>query len=478
MRRVNRNVQQVEIEPASIDQLAEVLTPERAEQLRATAERGRRLLAGRIVWNVNATAHGGGVAEMLQTLLAYGRGAGVDTRWLVLDGDSDFFRTTKRLHNFLHGDAGDGGRLGEHEHAQYQSVLADNLARIRELVRPQDLVLLHDPQPAGLVDGLRSTGATVAWRCHIGTDTQNAYTQEGWKFVHGYVRDADAFIFSRASYAPDWVNPDRLRVIAPSIDPLSVKNRTLDPPEVGRILRRVGLLAGVDSADPLPFSRRDGSRGTVRTHRDLIRDGAPPSAPTRLVVQVSRWDRLKDMSGVLIGFAEHAFPDDVHLMLVGPDVAGVTDDPEGAEVLEECRTKWRALAASVRAHVHLACLPMDDADENALIVNAIQRHACVVVQKSLVEGFGLTVTEALWKGRPVIASAVGGIQDQIADGRDGVLLADPRDLDDFAEALRTLLADAPTAARLGAAGRQRAREEFLGDRHLAQYVDLFAELIS
>jgi trehalose synthase len=478
MRRVSRDVQQVEIEPASIDQLGEALTPARAEHLRAVAERGRRLLAGRIVWNVNATAHGGGVAEMLQALLAYGRGAGVDTRWLVLDGDSDFFRITKRLHNFLHGDAGDGGPLGEREHAQYQSVLADNLATIRELVRPQDVVLLHDPQTAGLVDGLKSTGAKVVWRCHIGTDTQNAYTEQGWTFVHRYVRDADAFIFSRWPYAPHWVNADRLRVIAPSIDPLSVKNRVLAPAEVGRILRRVGLLAGADSADPLPFARRDGSRGVVRMHRDLIRDGAPPSESTRLVVQVSRWDRLKDMTGVLIGFATHPFPDDVQLMLVGPDVAGVADDPEGAEVLDECRTKWLALPDSVRARVHLACLPMDDPDENALIVNAIQRHASVVVQKSLVEGFGLTVTEALWKGRPVIASAVGGIQDQLTDGRDGVLLANPRDLDAFAAALRTLLDDARTAARLGAAGQLRAREEFLGDRHLAQYVDLFAELIS
>jgi trehalose synthase len=273
------------------------------------------------------------------------------------------------------------------------------------------------------------------------------------------------------------MNPDRLRVIAPSIDPLSLKNRTLDPTEVGKILRRVGLLAGADSPGPLPFGRRDGLPGIVRPHRDLIRDTAPPSERTRLVVQVSRWDRLKDMTGVLIGFAAHPLPDDVHLMLVGPDVAGVTDDPEGAEVLEECQSKWRELPVSVRARVHLACLPMDDADENALIVNAIQRHACLVVQKSLAEGFGLTVTEALWKGRPVIASAVGGIQDQITDGRDGVLLADPCDLDGFAAALRTLLDDGPTAARLGAAGQLRVRDEFLGDRHLAQYVDLFAELI-
>jgi trehalose synthase len=478
MRGSSRGIQQVEIEPASIDLLAGALTPERAEHLRNVAACARGLLGGRIVWNVNATAHGGGVAEMLQTLLAYGRGAGVDTRWLVLDGDPEFFSITKRLHNVLHGDAGDGGSLGEREHAHYREVLAANLLRISALVRPQDLVLLHDPQTAGLVDGLRATGASVVWRCHIGCDTQNEHTEEGWRFLLRYAQEAEAFIFSGAAYAPAWVSRDRLWVIAPSIDPFSTKNRALEENEVGSILQRVGLLAGADDGDPLPFSRRDGSRGAVRTHRNLIGDGPPPSASDRLVVQVSRWDRLKDMTGVLVGFAARPTPDDVHLMLVGPDVAGVADDPEGAEVLKECRSRWRDLPEAIRARVHLACLPMDDADENALIVNAIQRRACVVVQKSRVEGFGLTVTEALWKNRPVIASAVGGIQDQITDGREGLLLADPRDLDGFAAALRRLLDDPRGAARLGAAGHPRVRDAFLGARHLAQSVDLFASLIA
>ena len=475
--RNGRGIQQVEIEPAPIDVLAEALDPERAVHLRIVAERARLLLAGRIVWNVNATAHGGGVAEMLQVLIAYGLGAGVDTRWLVLDGDPEFFTITKRLHNVLHGDAGDGGSLGEREHDHYRSVLAANLALISALVRPQDIVLLHDPQTAGLVEGLRATGAKVVWRCHIGRDTQNERTVQGWTFLRRYVQEADAFIFSRAAYPPEWVRRDHLWVITPSIDPFSAKNRTLNADEVGSILRRVGLLAGADAAGPLLFSRRDGSSGVVRAHRGLIRDGVLPSATDRLVVQVSRWDRLKDMTGVLGGFAAHQTPDDVHLMLVGPDVSGVTDDPEGAEVLEQCLSRWQDLPAAVRARVHLVCLPMDDVDENALIVNAIQRWACVVVQKSLVEGFGLTVTEALWKGRPVIASAVGGIQDQITDGRDGVLLADPRDQDAFATALRKLLDDPQAAARLGAAGHLRVRDEFLGDRHLGQFGDLFANLV-
>ncbi len=147
-------------------------------------------------------------------------------------------------------------------------------------------------------------------------------------------------------------------------------------------------------------------------------------------MQVSRWDHLKDMAGVLTAFADHLdeLPDDVHLVLAGPDVAGVSDDPEGAQVLAECTEAWQALPDDARARVHLLCLPMDDTDENAIMVNALQRHAAVVVQKSLAEGFGLTVTEAMWKWRPVVASAIGGIRDQIADGTDGLLLEDAQDL--------------------------------------------------
>jgi trehalose synthase len=228
------------------------------------------------------------------------------------------------------------------------------------------------------------------------------------------------------------------------------------------------------------FLRRDGRSEVMRRHEGLVMDGSPPPPiDARLVVQVSRWDHLKDMEGVMRGFVDHAehLPEDVHLMLVGPEVSGVSDDPEGALVLSECIAAWRALAPQVQARIHLACLPMDDVDENAVMVNALQRHACVVVQKSLVEGFGLTVTEAMWKGRPVVASAVGGIQDQIVDGEHGLLIADPRDLAAFAAALTRLLGDPGLATRIGAAGRERVRELFLGDKHLVRYIELFAQLM-
>ena len=161
------HMREIDIPPVPLDRLAALLSPERAARLAATAEYARELLDGRVVWNVNATGRGGGVAEMLQALLAYGRGAGVDTRWLVLAADPGFFAITKRIHNLLHGSPGDGGPLGEPEAAHFRDVLASNLEAIRHRVRPDDIVLLHDPQTAGLVTGLRDAGAHVIWRCHV-----------------------------------------------------------------------------------------------------------------------------------------------------------------------------------------------------------------------------------------------------------------------------------------------------------------------
>jgi trehalose synthase len=472
-------MREVEVQAVKLERLTGLLTPERAGAMAEVAARARPLLNGRVVWNVNATAQGGGVAEMLQNLLAYGRGAGVDTRWLVLDGDAEFFTITKRLHNVLHGDIGDGGPLSTAEQIHYRQVLRHNLEDMRRHVHPDDIVLLHDPQTAGLVDGMRKAGAHAVWRCHIGRDQANAETERGWHFLRPFIEDAHAFIYSRRVYSPAWVPDDRLWVIPPSIDPFSVKNRPMTQPEARQVLERVGLVAGTHRDDEVTFARDDGSTAPLRRHHHLYAagDGPPPGA--RLVVQVSRWDRLKDMAGVLSGFAGclDRLPADVHLLLVGPEVSGVSDDPEGAEVLAECVGRWKALPASARHRAHLVTLPMDDAEENAHIVNAVQQAAAVVVQKSLVEGFGLTVTEAMWKGRPVLASAVGGIQDQIVHARDGVLLDDPHDLDTFGQLLVRLLTDADLAAALGAAARARVQDQFLGDRHLAQYVTLFADLL-
>jgi trehalose synthase len=473
-------MREVAVDAMELARLEQFLEPDRVERLRAYAEEARENLRGTVVWNVNATAQGGGVAELLQAILSYGRGAGVDTRWLVLDGDPWYFAITKRLHNFLHGSPGDGGKLGPDEVSHYGTVLEENLEALASRVRPGDIVLLHDPQPAGLVAGVQALGAQVVWRCHVGRDELGEIDRLGWDFLRPLVEGADAFIFSRRQYAPAWVPQDKLWVIPPSLDPFSPKNRALSPADVAATLREAGLVDTAPNAGSLLFTRRSGPPGTVRRRTSLVLDSGPAPGNARLVLQVSRWDRLKDMAGVMTAFAEHVddMPPDAHLMLVGPDVLGVSDDPEGALVLEECRAQWAQLPVAVRERTHLVALPMDDADENAHLVNALQRHATVVVQKSLVEGFGLTVTEPMWKARPVVASAVGGIQDQIEDGISGTLLKDPTDLDSFAEAVAALLHDEEMCRRLGTGAHSRVQDRFLGDRHLIQYAELFAVMLA
>lgn len=475
---------EVDVDAIPIDQLCRVLASERAHLVGEAMTRARDRLDGRTVWHVNATARGGGVAEMLPTLLGYARGAGISNRWLVLDGEPAFFAVTKRIHNLLHGNLGDGGSLGPPERALYERVLTENVSSMARLVAPGDVVMLHDPQTAGMVEPLRAMGTHVIWRSHIGSDTTNAASDEAWAFLRPYVEHAEALVFSRKEYCPEWVAGEQLFVMAPSIDPLSLKNRDLDPGTAHAILVRAGLVSGSDAGDAIDFVRRDGSAGVVRAHAGLIVDAdggsaAPPDA-ARLVVQVSRWDRLKDMAGVLVGFARMAMAgdlDDVHLMLVGPDVRGVTDDPEGAEVFASCVALAGEQPVAVQSRIHLVTLPMDDLDENALMVNAIQHHAYLIVQKSLAEGFGLTVTEAMWKARPVIASRVGGIQDQISDEHDGLLLDNPTDLDGLAAAMGRVLRDHDLAARLGTAARERVLDQFLDDRHLIQHAELYDRVL-
>src|SRR5438034_601506 len=366
----NLRLREVEVQPLDAARLEPLIGADRMALYEDVAEATQAALAGRAVWNVNSTATGGGVAEMLQTLLAYVRAAGIDARWLVIEGDPEFFAITKRIHNGIYGSPGDGGELGAGERRHYERGLRRNA---EELLAP--------------------------------------------------------------------------------------------------------VRAGGGEAPAVPFTRRDGSLGRINRHVDLLQSGpaAPPDAP--LVVQVSRWDRMKDMPGVMQGFAEHVDPSlGAHLVLAGPSVTGVADDPEGAEVLEDCIELWRSLPHAARGRVHLACTPMTDPDEAAAIVNALQRHATVVVQKSLAEGFGLTVAEAMWKARPVIGGAVGGIVDQIEHGESGLLVADPTDLPAFGAAVETLLRDRELAETIGRNAQQRAAAQFLGDRHLEQYGCLFARL--
>jgi trehalose synthase len=226
------------------------------------------------------------------------------------------------------------------------------------------------------------------------------------------------------------------------------------------------------------FTRRDGTTGTiVRTASILAEDDAPDSLDN-LVVQVSRWDTLKDMRGVMAGFASRVVGRvDAHLALVGPSTEGVADDPEEVEVFEACVADWHALPVEARRRIRLVSLPMDDLEENAAMVNAIQRSAAVIAQKSLAEGFGLTVSEGMWKGKPVVASRVGGITDQVVAGT-GLLLDDPRDLVAVGAALATQLGRPDEIARLGDNARDHVTRHFLGDRHLLQWAALIDLLLN
>jgi trehalose synthase len=477
--REDPKLHEVEVQAIDAARLEPLIGTERMLGFEQSAEAAREVLAGRSVLNVNSTGVGGGVAEMLQTLLSYARGAGIDARWLVIDGDPAFFAITKRIHNGLYGSPGDGGELGPAERRHYERVLRANADELRAVMRADDVVVIHDPQPAGLVAAAKDARARVVWRCHVGLDRPNEWSDRAWEFLRPYLTEADAIVASRAAFGPPWVDPAQVHVIRPSIDPFSAKNEPISMRNAGLTLSYVGLLDGtIETAPTVRFTRRDGSPGRINRRVDVVQSGPPPPADAPLVVQVSRWDRMKDMAGVMSGFVEHVDPSlGAHLLLCGPSVTGVSDDPEGAGVLDECLAQWRDLPHVARGRVHLACIPMTDPDENASIVNAIQRHASVVVQKSLAEGFGLTVAEAMWKRRPVVASAVGGIVDQIEDGIHGRLVDDPTDLRAFGAAVESLLRDPTGAAKLAENAHQRVADEFLGDRHLEQYVRLFEQLV-
>ncbi|RPF27246.1 glycosyltransferase [Georgenia muralis] len=514
----------VDVAATPLATLVAALDEVSARRLEAGAARARGLLADRRVWNVSATEVGG-VGELLRSLLPYVTGAGVDVRWLVVDGDSDFRLVTDRLHHALHGDRGDGGPLGRDEMAMYDRVLAANLEEVRSQVAPGDVVVLHDPGTAGLAPGLAARGAHVVWRCHIGSDVAGEVSDAGWAFLEPSLAHAERSVFSRADYRPGFLDAVTVRVIAPSVDPLSAKNRPLEDAEVRDLLRGAGILAGAGSTGlggpgsgvqaggpgsgaqagssgsvvraggPGSGAQADGPGSVVRTGGlgsvvragalgsvvrtgdlgSVVRAGGPVPPDARVVLQLSRWNRLKDMTGLLIAFDEacEELPEDVHLLLAGADVG--PEDTEGEEVLERCLQMWAGLEAGVRARVHVACLP--DTAASAVVVNAVQRYATVVVQKSLAEGFGLTVAEALWKGKPVVATAVGGIQDQITDGENGLLVDDPRDLAELMTHVGRLLAEPALARQLGETAHARVRQAYLSDRHLLQYVDLIAEML-
>ena len=467
-------IQLISIEPRSFDRFETILGKEIVDEVTERARLVSQSLGSRAVWNVNSTATGGGVAEMLASLLGYPRAYGIDVRWAVIEGTPEFFAVTKRLHHALQGAPGDGSPLGAEQRAVYERVSNDNAGELCRLIRPGDIVILHDPQTAGLAPQLAEHGCSLIWRCHIGDYQANLETERGWAFLAPYLANVRLSIFSRHAYVPPSLSRAQTVIVAPSIDPFAAKCESLDELTVRAVLEHAGLLAG-NASGPLEFRTSDGTRRQVHRQARVASLGRPPEWEDPLVLQVSRWDPLKDPIGVIqafVGVPAEGIAGDAHLMLVGPDVRGIADDPEAGAVLEATLGYWQALPERAKRRVHIAALPTADPIENASMVNALQSHARVVVQKSLHEGFGLTVTEAMWKARPIVASRVGGIQDQIDDRVEGLLLDDPQDIDAASRAIGELLQNETLSKRLGTAARARVTRDFLPPRHLLEYAAL------
>ncbi len=391
----------------STGRFREVVDPSRYAALAAAVVRTREHLVGRTVWNISSSTSDG-AAQLIRSLTGYALGAGIDARWLAIQGRPELATVGKRLHNHLLGFDGDGGTLSSTEHEIYERSLAPASVELVGLVRPRDLVLLHGPVAAGLAPELAKTRARIVWRSHVGLESANARAENAWTFVSSYLRDVDAFVLSCRTTLPKGMPPERVEVIPAAVDPLSPKNNFMTRAESAAILISAGLMSGYSTATPF-YVHPSGTLRLVSHRAELVQ--LEPIAPwTRLVLQVSRWDRLRDLTGVMEAFAGLVPAEtQAHLMIAGPEVTDVPDDPEGADVFHRAVAAWESLPEPARRRVHLATLPIRDADENAAVVNALQRWAQVAVQKSLAEGSGLTVAEAMWKSRPVVATRVGAI---------------------------------------------------------------------
>lgn len=382
------------------------------EDIRALA----RPLGGRSALMVNSTAVGGGVAELLNRLIPLLEDLEIPTRWEVIRGGAEFFGVTKAMHNALHGRPVE---ITKPMLELFQDVNAENAGA---LDLDADLVVIHDPQPVALVTGRTNGRSRWVWRCHVDVSHPQP---DVWAFLRQYVVQYDASVFSAPEFSRHL--PITQYMIHPAIDLLAEKNREMGPREIEEILTRLG-----------------------------IRDDRP------IVTQVSRFDRLKDPVGVVRAYRLARRTGDCQLVLAG---GGATDDPEGAMVLEEIR---RAVDGDPLIHV-LDLPPFSDRE-----INALQRASTVVIQKSLREGLGLTVTEALWKKRPVIASADGGIPLQVVHNLTGLLV---HSIEGTAHRIRSRLRDPDFARRLGENGHEYVKTRYLTTSNLRSWLDLAISLM-
>jgi trehalose synthase len=377
-------------------------------------------LKGLRMTHVNSTRQGGGVAEILEKLVPLQRELGMDARWEVISGDAQFYQCTKQFHNALQGNV---ELIPEALLKDYQATNERNAAALGAALRDADIVFIHDPQPAALLRYLPQRRGKWIWRCHI--DASHPY-RPVWKFLRQFVVDYDAAIFSLADFSQ--VLPQPVYLIPPSIDPLSDKNVDLPPAEIESVLRRFDL---------------DGERPTM--------------------LQVSRFDRFKDPLGVIRAYqAAKAFLPSLQLILAG---GGSADDPEGDAVLADVRAM-----AKGDSDIRVLLLPPDA----HRVINALQRTAHVVLQKSLREGFGLTVSEAMWKGKPVVGGNTGGIRLQVVNHHTGFLVNSP---EGAALRIRYLLHHRDRLAEMGHKAREFVRENFLITRQLREYLTIMVALM-
>ncbi len=460
------------------------------QELRDEAEQLVAALQGRRIFMVNSTSRGGGVAEMMPKLVSLMRELGADVEWLVMGTtQTKFFELTKRLHNLIHGMG--TPVLSAEDRRLYEAVSRENADILEGRLRPEDVLVIHDPQPLGMGALLKQRlGLPAIFRCHIGLDESPPASRAAWEFLRPFAEVYDWSVFSAPEYIPEFL-AGRAGILTPAIDPLGFKNRELSPQKLMGILCNARLTIEHQPVVPLPFPETAKRLGPDGTFSSADRAGGVGFLYRPIVTQVSRWDRLKGFKPLLEGFAHlkgrlaakngdtperHrrrlAF---VRLVLAGPDPEAVADDPEGQEVLAELIDTYRHLSPALQEDIALISLPMGSRKNNELMVNAIQACSSVVVQNSLREGFGLTVTEAMWKRAAVVGSRACGIRQQVRDGIDGVLVQDPEDPEEIAEKLDRLLEDLPARARLGQHAQRRVHDEFLVFTQVRRWFELLAE---
>lgn len=393
---------------AKIEKYAPIVGQAVIDDLQLLAEK----LKGKTVQHINSTAVGGGVAEILSRMVPLLKELGVESRWDVIKGGEQFFSVTKKFHNALH------GRKDEISEKDFDIFWETSQKNIEEMDICGDIVFVHDPQPIALIK--KRTQNKWIWRCHIDVSDPN---EKVWHFLNSFIIHYDAAVFSAPSFSPKL--PIRQFLIAPSIDPLSDKNKELPRETIDAVLEKYHI---------------------------------PKKKP--IITQISRFDRLKDPLGVIEAYKLVKKYNDCQLILAG---GGASDDPEGIQVLEEVKRESKD-----DPDIHILLLPQDD-----IVINALQRASTVIVQKSLKEGFGLTVSEALWKAKPVVASHVGGIPLQITHKYSGMLC---HSIEGTAFAIKQLLNSPAYAKKLGENGREHIRNHFLLTRHLRDYLLLFHSL--